>query len=69
MRRDALVVLGDRLACPRRCACGFSVKPGNHLAVPQHVVGDQETARTQQPDQRIEQRVVERLVSSPGRSV
>ena len=38
-------------------------EPGHDLAVPQHVVGDQQPARPQQADQPVEQRRVELLVA------
>src|SRR5438132_56616 len=62
MRRDALVVFGDG---PRIVAAvrGCLAKTGHDVAVPQHVVGDEQPAGPQQGDESVEKRSIELLVA------
>jgi hypothetical protein len=62
MRGEALVVFRD---CARvvGTALRFRFEPRHNLAVPQHVVGDEEPARPEERHQAIERRRIERLVA------
>ena len=62
MRRDPLVVFGNR-ARVRRIVAGRGRESRHHLAVPEHVVGDQQSTGAEQRDQPIEERLVELLVA------
>ena len=62
MRGETLVICGDGSRVLWRL-CGCSRETGHDLAVPEHVVGHEQSARPEQSDEAIEQRLVQLLAA------